>query len=288
MNSKNNQDNISSDNENNSHNFISIEQEEIKYDNIKGNDENELSPNKEEENEKEDQSNNIVNSHNNNIYANKEENEDIKITKKSSNNDNNINNNIVNNNRDNNDVTVSNLLFQLKQMSDRQLYLLDIISNLQKNSSEQINHLNKRIKDLETKLNKNNGDNNDISQNEQYLNNYSGEDNPNNTLAKILNGKSNEKLIKYLNMLKLDEIKKLDIKLIEDTLIKLCILLTEGFKIHEIINFIKGILIINKIKLKPITKKNLKDILNYIQSNLEELKDEDSVDISLLISYLNI
>jgi hypothetical protein len=288
MNSKNNQDNISSDNENNSHNFISIEQEEIKYDNIKGNDENELSPNKEEENEKEDQSNNIVNSHNNNIYANKEENEDIKITKKSSNNDNNINNNIVNNNRDNNDVTVSNLLFQLKQMSDRQLYLLDIISNLQKNSSEQITHLNKRIKDLETKLNKNNGDNNDISQNEQYLNNYPGEDNPNNTLAKILNGKSNEKLIKYLNMLKLDEIKKLDIKLIEDTLIKLCILLTEGFKIHEIINFIKGILIINKIKLKPITKKNLKDILNYIQSNLEELKDEDSVDISLLISYLNI
>ena len=288
MNSKDNQDNISSDNENNSHNFISIEQEEIKYDNIKGNDENELSPNKEEENEKEDQSNNIVNSHNNNIYANKEENEDIKITKKSSNNDNNINNNIVNNNRDNNDITVSNLLFQLKQMSDRQLYLLDIISNLQKNSSEQINHLNKRIKDLETKLNRNNEDNNDISENESYLNNYPGEDNPNNTLAKILNGKSNEKLVKYLNMLKLDEIKKLDIKLIEDTLIKLCILLTEGFKIHEIINFIKGILIINKIKLKPITKKNLKDILNYIQSNLEELKDEDSVDISLLISYLNI
>ena len=288
MNSKDNQDNISSDNENNSHNFVGIQQEEIKYDNIKDKDENELSPNKEEENEKEDQSNNIVNSHNNNIYANKEENEDIKITKKSSNNDNNINNNIVNNNRDNNDVTVSNLLFQLKQMSDRQLYLLDIISNLQKNSSEQINHLNKRIKDLETKLNKNNGDNNDISQNEQYLNNYPGEDNPNNTLAKILNGKSNEKLVKYLNMLKLDEIKKLDIKLIEDTLIKLCILLTEGFKIHEIINFIKGILIINKIKLKPITKKNLKDILNYIQSNLEELKDEDSVDISLLISYLNI
>ena len=288
MNSKDNQDNISSDNENNIHNFISIEQEEIKYDNIKGLDENELSPNKEEENEKEEQTNNMLNSHNNNIYINKEENEDIKITKKSNNKDNNINNNIVNNNRDNNDVTVSNLLFQLKQMSDRQLYLLDIISNLQKNSSEQINHLNKRIKDLETKLSRNNEDNNDISENEQYLNNYPGEDNPNNTLAKILNGKSNEKLIKYLNMLKLDEIKKLDIKLIEDTLIKLCILLTEGFKIHEIINFIKGLLIINKIKLKPITKKNLKDILNYIQSNLEELKDEDSVDISLLISYLNV
>ena len=168
------------------------------------------------------------------------------------------------------------------------LYLLDIISNLQKNSSEQINKLNKRIKGLENKLNQKNEENYDISENSQYISHYPGEDNPNNTLTKILNGKNNEKLIKYLNMLKLDEIKKLDIKLIEDTLIKLCILLTEGFKIHEIINFIKGILIINKIKLKPITKKNLKDVLNYIKENLKELKDEDSVDISLLISYLNI
>ena len=76
--------------------------------------------------------------------------------------------------------------------------------------------------------------------------------------------------------------------MIEDTLIKLCILLTEGFKVHDIISFIKGILIINKIKLKEITKKNLKDILNYVQQNLKNLKDEDSIDISLMISYLDI
>ena len=284
MNSRDIQDNISSDNENNNNNYISIEPEEIKSSNIK---ENELISNKEEiQKEKEEQINNNIeninniNSNNNKLYINNEENEDIKIIK-----NNNINNN---NNNNNNNVTISNLLFQLKQMSDKQLYLLDIISNLQKNSSEQINKLNKRIKGLENKLNQKNEENYDISENFQYISHYPGEDNPNNTLTKILNGKNNEKLIKYLNMLKLDEIKKLDIKLIEDTLIKLCILLTEGFKIHEIINFIKGILIINKIKLKPITKKNLKDVLNYIQENLKELKDEDSVDISLLISYLNI
>lgn len=84
------------------------------------------------------------------------------------------------------------------------------------------------------------------------------------------------------------QIKKLDIKLIEDALMRLCILLTEGFKVHDIIGFIKGILIINKIKLKETTKKNLKDIFVFIQQNLNNLKDEDSIDISLIISYLNI
>lgn len=210
-----------------------------------------------------------------------------------SNNNNNLNcaeNEEIKNEKNNyNNVTISNLLFQLKQMSDKQLYLLDIISNLQKNSSEQINNLNKRIKYLEEKLIKQNGENNKYFDDEESMNHMKGDgDNLNDTLTKLLNGNKNEKLIKYLNELKLEQIKKLDIKLIEDTLIKLCILLTEGFKVHEIICFIKGILIINKIKLKEITKKNLKDVFNYVQQNLTSLKDEDSIDMSLIISYLNI
>ena len=280
MNSKNNQDNIISSEEENNINYInhiSIEQEEQKN-TIK---ESELISSKENEEEQEI-NNNIEMNNKNNI--NEEDNEDYKISK------NNINNNNINNNNNNsnniNNVTINNLLFQLKQMSDKQLYLLDIISNLQKNSSEQINSLNKRIRDLEGKLNQQNNDYYEEDAGE--INNSPSEEDPNYTLTKVLNGKNNEKLIKYLNGLKLEEIKKLDIKLIEDTLIKLCILLTEGFKVHEIISFIKGILIINKIKLKEITKKNLKDVFNYVQKNLSVLKEEDSVDISLIISYLNI
>ena len=83
-------------------------------------------------------------------------------------------------------------------MSDKHLYLLDIISNLQKNSSEQINNLNKRIRDLEGKLNQ---QNNDYEEDNREINNYSSEDDPNYTLTKILNGKNNEKLFKYLNWL---------------------------------------------------------------------------------------
>ena len=211
---------------------------------------------------------------------------DLNIENKNNNNEENKNQEIQNE-KNNNNVIISNLLLQLKQMSDKQLYLLDIISNLQKNSSEQINTLNKRIKDLEEKI-QNKNDNYIYNIEDDNDNLYPEPDNKNYILTKLLNSNNHEKLIKSLNELTLEQIKKLDIKLIEDILIKLCILLTEGFKIHEIISFIKGILIINKIKLKEITKKNLKDVLNYVQQNLSTLKDEDSIDISLIISYLNI
>ena len=196
-----------------------------------------------------------------------------------------------NNSEKRNDKTISNLLFLLKQMSDKQLYLLDVISNLQKSSSEQINNLNNRINNLEAKIaNQKKGNKSEYSEDDNIItNNYKiNENDPNMVLSRILNGNNNEELIKCLNGFNLGQIKKLDIKLIEDALMRLCILLTEGFKIHEIIGFIKGILIINKIKLKEITRKNLKDIFVYIQQNLKHLKDEDSIDISLIISYLNI
>ena len=268
-NSLSNNENIKNNNESN----ISNDKEEIK-ENIK-NEINEMNNNMSELGKEKDE---MINYKNLNIDFNninnqekETENKDIQIEK----------------NNDNNNITISNLLFQLKQMSDKQLYLLDIISNLQKNSSEQINTLNRRIKDLEEKI----SNQNDIkvqNQEDNRDNMIPSNENPNYILTKLLNDNSHEKLIIYLNELKLEQIKKLDIKLIEDTLIKLSILLTEGFKTHEIISFIKGILIINKIKLKEITKKNLKDVLNYIQQNLTNLKDEDSIDISLIISYLNI
>ena len=235
---------------------------------------------------------NTINTDKNNINNNKEDinNELINSNKNFNTNHNNDNNNNNNNdNSNNNSKIISNLLYQLKKMSDKQLYLLDIISNLQKNSSEQINSLNRRIEELEEKvINQRNKEQNYEDTDESFNMNESDSDNPNFILKKLLGGNNYEQLIKYLKELSLEQIKKLEIKLIEDTLIKLCILLTEGFKVHDIISFIKGILIINKIKLKEITKKNLKDILNYVQQNLKNLKDEDSIDISLIISYLNI
>ena len=282
MNLKNSQDINSFDEENNTNNInnyeisnISSEQTDFKFSNnniIKDNIMNNF-----------ESISNTINTNKNNIN-----NEDINnelINSKKNFNSNHHSNDNNNDNSNNNSKIISNLLYQLKKMSDKQLYLLDIISNLQKNSTEQINSLNKRIEELEEKVIKQNQNYEDTD--ESFNINESDTDNPNIILKKLLNGNNYEQLIRYLKELSLEQIKKLEIKLIEDTLIKLCILLTEGFKVHDIISFIKGILIINKIKLKEITKKNLKDILNYVQQNLKNLKDEDSIDISLIISYLN-
>ena len=238
------------------------------------------------------QSQNILSLRENNLLFSSD---DVKSQKENINNslEKSKEHNEYNNNTENekiNDEKISNLLYLLKQMSDKQLYLLDVISNLQKNSSEQINNLNNRISNLEEKIVKQKEKNKyENSEDEDFGVKISlDEMEPNLILSKILKGNNNEELIKCLNGFNLAQIKKLDIKLIEDALMRLCILLTEGFKIHEIIGFIKGILIMNKIKLKETTKKNLKDIFIYIQQNLNDLKDEDSIDISLIISYLNI
>ena len=181
------------------------------------------------------------------------------------------------NNNNSYDLQVSNLLCQLKQMSDKQLYLLDIISNLQKNSSEQINSLNNRISSLENKISiKNN------------LNNPNESEDTNFKLNKVLNNNNSYELIKFLGNLNLEQIKKLNMKLIEDVLMRLSLILIEEENyVHEIILFIKRILILNKTKLKEITKKNLYDVFVYAQNNLNNLQDEDFVDISLIFSYLN-
>lgn len=282
MNLKNSQDINSFDEENNTNNInnyeisnISSEQTDFKFSNnniIKDNIMNNF-----------ESISNTINTNKNNINNEDINNELINSNKNFNSNHHSNDNN--NDNSNNNSKIISNLLYQLKKMSDKQLYLLDIISNLQKNSTEQINSLNKRIEELEEKVIKQNKNYEDTD--ESFNMNESDSDNPNIILKKLLNGNNYEQLIRYLKELSLEQIKKLEIKLIEDTLIKLCILLTEGFKVHDIISFIKGILIINKIKLKEITKKNLKDILNYVQQNLKNLKDEDSIDISLIISYLN-
>ena len=172
---------------------------------------------------------------------------------------------------------MSNLLYQLKQMSDKQIYLLDIISNLQKNSSEQIFALNRRIKKLEDKFSIKDSDMKKDNNIVQYDKN----------ITKFLKGNNNDNLIKYLSSLKLEEIKKIDIKLVEDIIMKLCILLTEEYRVHEILSFIRAIIILNKIKLKPIIKKNLKDIFIFIKENYSNIREEDLIDITLIISYLN-
>ena len=195
-----------------------------------------------------------------------------------SNNDNLYNRNII----PEYENKISILLSQMKTMSDKQLYLLDVISNIQNYSTEQINLLNQKIENLENNiLNKNNDKNNDnLSQNENIINKQ---------LKKCISSGDESSIINCISNINLKDIKELEINTIENTLLAICPILSKGNNIHECITFIKAILMSynNQFKLRDVTLKNINDILLYIKDNINEIKDEDSIDISLLVSYLN-
>ena len=195
-----------------------------------------------------------------------------------SNNDNLYNRNII----PEYENKISILLSQMKTMSDKQLYLLDVISNIQNYSTEQINLLNQKIENLENNiLNKNNDKNNDnLSQNENIINKQ---------LKKCISSGDESSIINCISNINLKDIKELEIDTIENTLLAICPILSKGNYIHECITFIKAILMSynNQFKLRDVTLKNINDILLYIKDNINDIKDEDSIDISLLVSYLN-
>ena len=195
-----------------------------------------------------------------------------------SNNDNLYNRNII----PEYENKISILLSQMKTMSDKQLYLLDVISNIQNYSTEQINLLNQKIENLENNiLNKNNDKNNDnLSQNENIINKQ---------LKKCISSGDESSIINCISNINLKDIKELEIDTIENTLLAICPILSKGNYIHECITFIKAILMSynNQFKLREVTLKNINDILLYIKDNINDIKDEDSIDISLLVSYLN-
>ena len=179
---------------------------------------------------------------------------------------------------------ISILLSQMKTMSDKQLYLLDVISNIQNYSTEQINLLNQKIENLENKILKpkksNINNNNNLSQNENIINKQ---------LKKCISSGDESSIINCISNINLKDIKELEINTIENTLLAICPILSKGNYIHECITFIKAILMSynNQFKLREVTLKNINDILLYIKDNINEIKDEDSIDISLLVSYLN-
>ena len=179
---------------------------------------------------------------------------------------------------------ISILLSQMKTMSDKQLYLLDVISNIQNYSTEQINLLNQKIENLENNILKpkksNINNNNNLSQNENIINKQ---------LKKCISSGDESSIINCISNINLKDIKELEINTIENTLLAICPILSKGNYIHECITFIKAILMSynNQFKLREVTLKNINDILLYIKDNINEIKDEDSIDISLLVSYLN-
>ena len=178
---------------------------------------------------------------------------------------------------------ISSLISTMKSMSDKQLYLLDVISNLQKTSTEQITKLTDRISQLESTISS-------LSVKKKMI---SHEDTSPNSIIRNALCSNNEKIIiEKISSLTVSQIKEIDVDVIEDILLRICTIVTKGEYVHEIILFIKTIVISSKKfnQLRSVIKRNLKDVLEYLSNEQSKgivIKDEDLIDISLLISVLN-
>ena len=202
------------------------------------------------------------------------------------NSNNKFNNN--NNNYNNNKIIkqyekkFSIILNKMKEMSNKQLFIIDLISNIKKDSNEKLFNLNKRIENIE-KNNKNNKNLND-----EFNNNNNNNNDINFIINKSLNSENINDLINEIKSLNLNKICLLNENLIENILLRIFPFLIKGKFLHESVIFIKSIFINkkNNFKLKEVTLKNLLDVFNYIQNN-NNINEEDLIDIKLLISILN-
>ena len=85
---------------------------------------------------------------------------------------------------------ISSLISKMKTMSDKQLHLLDVITNLQKNSTEQITQLTSRINQLEKSL---------LTLSKQKKNNHIKDNSTNAILKSLLNSNDEDKIINKIS-----------------------------------------------------------------------------------------
>ena len=177
------------------------------------------------------------------------------------------------------------IINEITQISKNQNFLAEKIISLEKSTYERINLFNEKINELEKKVSKN-----------EFIN-------TNNVGFKIIypSNALNEKIIRFLNaqnekneeiylLVDITEQQMIDIdnNLIEDVINKLINYLNQDIFIHECINFIKKIFVKHKMKFQLSTIKKLLSCLDKLIMNSQILSKEDSLNISLIISSINI
>ena len=172
------------------------------------------------------------------------------------------------------------------KISNIQNYLEEKILSLEKNTYKNLSYFNYRIDQLDKKIS-NNEINVDIINDKKYKVIYPSNI-LNEKLIQFLNSEQINKSIYYLIDIPKEEIIKIDNNLLEKVLNKLIIYLEQEIYISESINFIKKVFTKDKIKFKLNTIKRLLSVFYKLLNNKKILSKEDSVDISLIMSSINI
>ena len=184
------------------------------------------------------------------------------------------------------------------QISKNQNFLAEKIILLEKNTYNRINLFNEKVNDLEKQvddnelINYNDNDNNDKCDN--IINDKCKVIYPTNSLSgkiiRFLNAKedeNNEEIYLLVNITE-EQMVEIDNNLIDEVINKLIDYLNNSIYIHECINFIKKIFVKHKMRFQLNTIKRLLPCLDKLLMNRQILSKEDSLDISLIISSINI
>ena len=177
------------------------------------------------------------------------------------------------------------IINEITQISKNQNFLAEKIISLEKSTYERINLFNEKINDLEKKVSKNEFINaNNIGFKIIYPSNALNE-----KIIRFLNAKNenNEEIYLLFNITE-QQIIDIDNNLIEDVINKLINYLNQDIFIHECINFIKKIFVKHKMRFQLSTIKKLLSCLNKLIMKSQILSKEDSLNISLIISSINI
>ena len=163
-----------------------------------------------------------------------------------------------------------------------QNFLAEKIILLEKNTLSQISYYDSKIEELENKF---------PIEEDLLDNNYKiiyPSNVLNEKLISFLNNENSDESIYYLLGITEEQIINIDNNLIGDVVNKLIDFLDQGIYIHECISFIKKVFIRNKMRFQLNIIKRLFSSFDKLLLNKKNLSNEDSLDISLILSYINI
>ena len=183
---------------------------------------------------------------------------------------------------------INSLLSQMNSLSSKQLVLIDTITSIQNETQSQFDSLNKKITSLENTVDT-------LSSQLKVLKTTATIPQPQNDInfqfKQALNSESQTPLLSLISKTSINQLKNVDIVLIEDSIIRLITLLSKGENTKVIISFYKAILLALRLPLRMIIIQNIKDILEYITtSNLNgnyQISEEEMIDVSIILSSLN-
>ena len=196
-----------------------------------------------------------------------------------------VNNKLKHINSKTNAEMISTLLSQMNALSSKQIQLLDTISQLQNDTQSQINTLNNKITSLESTLSS-------LSNHFGSTKSKPAQPDINTFFKQALSQENTHEILSLLSKTPLNQIKNVNVDLIEETIERLIPLLSKGDEVKQIISFYKTVLLALRLPLRSKVVQHVKDVLEYVtRSGVDggyggDISEEEMIDISIILSSL--